>query len=125
MSEKWIQDLQFLQTNHEKPYIEEAPYLIIVLKQPFSITPMGHKQPHYYFEISTAIACGFLLTAIHQAGLVTVTTTPMNAGVSIRELLGRPEHEKVMLLLPVGYPAENVKVPDIERKTLNKILAWY
>ena len=82
----------------------------------------GVHYAHYYYEISTAIACGILLTAIHNAGLVTVTTTPLNAGVALRELLGRPDHEKVMLLLPVGYPAEDAKVPDVKRKPLEQIM---
>ena len=77
---------------------------------------------HYYYEISTAIAAGMLVAAIHKAGLVTVTTTPLNAGGALRELLGRPENEKVMLLLPVGLPAEDAKVPDVSRKSLDKIM---
>ena len=124
MGEKWLQDLQFVGTSHEKPYLDEAPCLIIAFKQPYSVTSSGHRQPHYYFEVSTAIACGFLVMAIHYAGLVTVTTTPMNAGGQIRELLGRPENEKVMLLLPVGYPVDDVTVPGVTRKPLEKILIW-
>jgi len=122
MGDKWVQELQFVNTNYEKPYLEEAPYLIVVLKQPFRIGPDGTKHVHYYYEISTAISTGILLAAIQNVGLVTVTTTPMNAGVAIRELLGRPEHEKVMLLLPVGYPAADATVPSIERKLLNDIM---
>ena len=124
MGDKWVQDLQFAQTTHEKSYLDDAPYLIIVFKQPYSASKDGRRQPHYYYEISTAIACGFLVMAIHNAGLVTVTTTPMNAGGAIRELLGRPESEKVMLLLPIGYPAEGAEVPDIARKPLDDILVW-
>lgn len=124
MGDKWVQDLQFIGTNHEKQYLEDAPYIIVVFKQPYSIASTGHKQPHYYYEISTAIACGLLVSAIHYAGLVTVTTTPMNAGGQIRQLLGRPENEKVMLLLPVGYPIDEVVVPGVERKPLSEILVW-
>ena len=124
MGDKWVQDLKFVRTTHEKSYLDDAPYLIVVFKQPNSISKDGRRQPHYYYEISTAIACGFLVMAIHNAGLVTVTTTPMNAGGAIRELLGRPENEKVMLLLPIGYPAEGAEVPDIARKPLGDILVW-
>ena len=124
MGDKWVQDLQFVRTTYEKSYLENAPYVIVVFKQPYSTSKNGHRQPHYYFEVSTAIACGFLVMAIHNAGLVTVTTTPMNAGGAIRELLGRPENEKVMLLLPIGYPAEGAEVPDIARKPLDDILVW-
>ena len=122
MGEKWVNDLKFLNTNHEKPYLEEAPYLIIVFKSQYHIDESGVKHPHYYYEISTAIASGILIAAIHNAGLVTVTTTPLNAGGQIRELLGRPSSEKVMLLFPVGYPSQDATVPDVKRKELEDIM---
>lgn len=121
MGEKWVKDLQFVGTTHEKPYLEEAPYLILVFKQIYHIED-GVRYAHYYYEISTAIACGILVTAIHNAGLVTVVTTPLNSGVALKELLGRPENEKLMVLLPVGYSAEEAKVPDVQRKPLEKIM---
>ena len=80
MGERWVRDLKFVQTTHEKPYLETAPYLIVVFKQAYHLGEDGTRYAHYYFEISTAIACGLLVTAIHNAGLVTVTTTPLNAG---------------------------------------------
>lgn len=122
MGDKWVNDLKFVNTTHDKPYLEEAPYLILVMKQQYHVGEDGTKFTHYYYEISTAIAAGFLLTAIHMAGLVTVTTTPLNAGAALRELLGRPENEKVMLLLPVGYPKEDATVPDVGRKSLQDIM---
>ena len=99
MGDKWVNDLKFVQTSHEKPYLETAPYLIVVFKQAYHIGEGGQRYAHYYYEISTAIACGILVAAIHNAGLVTVTTTPLNAGVALRELLGRPENEKVKVTL--------------------------
>ena len=122
MGDKWVQDLKFVRTNHEKSYLEDAPYIIIVMKQQYHIGEDRVKYNHYYYEISTAIAAGLLVTAIHKAGLVTVTTTPLNAGGALRELLGRPENEKVMLLLPVGLPTEDAEVPDVQRKPLEKIM---
>ena len=122
MGDRWVNDLKFIGTTHEKPYLDTAPYLIIVFKQAYRVGEDGIRYAHYYYEISTAIACGVLITAIHNAGLVTVTTTPLNAGVALRELLGRPENEKVMLLLPVGYPAEDATVPDVKRKPLEEIM---
>lgn len=122
MGERWVGDLKFIKTTHEKPYLEEAPYVIIVFKQQYHVGENGVRYAHYYYEISTAIACGVLVTAIHNAGLVTVSTTPLNAGVALRELLGRPENEKVMLLLPVGYPADDATVPDVKRKPLEDIM---
>ena len=81
MGERWVRDIKFVRTTHEKPYLETAPYLIVVFKQAYHVGKDGTRHAHYYFEISTAIACGVLVTAIHNAGLVTVTTTPLNAGI--------------------------------------------
>lgn len=122
MGEKWVNDLKFMGTSHEKPYLEEAPYLIIVMKQQYHAGKNSTKYTHYYYEVSTAIAAGFLLTAIQMAGLVSVTTTILNAGVALRELLGRPDNEKVMLLLPVGYPSADATVPGVGRKPLEEIM---
>ena len=122
MGDKWVNDLKFIGTDHQKPYLEEAPYLIIVFKQQYHVDNKGTRYAHYYYETSTAIASGILVTAIHNAGLSTVVTTPLNAGGQLRELLGRPGNEKVMLLLPVGYPAEDAKVPDVGRKQLENIM---
>ena len=122
MGDKWVQDLKFIQTSHDKPYLEEAPYIIVVFKQQYHIDDKGFRHNHYYYEISTAVASGILVSAIHVAGLVTVVTTPLNAGGDLRELLGRPSNEKVMLLLPVGYPAEGATVPGVPRKKLEDIM---
>lgn len=122
MGDKWVNDLKFVRTTHEKPYLEDAPYIILVFKQAYHVAQDGHKYIHYYYEMSTAIACGILVAAIHNAGLVTVTTTPLNAGSTLRSLLGRPENEKVMLLLPVGYPSHDATIPAVSRKTLDDIL---
>ena len=88
MGERWVRDLKFVKTTHEKPYLEKAPYIIIVFKQAYHIGESGTRHAHYYFEISTAIACGILVTAIHNAGLVTITTTPLNAGENPWEYSG-------------------------------------
>lgn len=122
MGDKWVQDLKFVQTDHEKAYLEVAPYIIIVFKSQYHIDDSGVRHSHYYYEISTAIASGILITAIHNAGLYTVTTTPLNAGGQLRELLGRPSSEKVTLVLPVGYPSDDATVPDVQRKELDDIM---
>ena len=83
MGERWVGDIKFIRTTHEKPYLETAPYLIVVFKQAYHVGGDGTRYAHYYFEISTAIACGVLVAAIHNAGLVTVTTTPLNAGKTL------------------------------------------
>lgn len=123
MSASWIQDLKHLGTDWEKPFLEDAPALLVVFKQSYGIKN-GQKIQHYYVSESVGIACGFLIAAIHQAGLVTVTHTPspMNFLASI---LNRPSHEKPFLLLPIGFAKEETYVPDIEKKSLEDILVYY
>ncbi|XP_075212820.1 iodotyrosine deiodinase [Lycorma delicatula] len=119
---KWTTDLKPLRTTWLKEYLTDAPYLILVFKQLFSIQADGKKKIHYYNDMSVSIASGILITAIHYAGLVTLTSTPLNCGAPIRVLLNRPGQEKLMLLLPVGYPAPDATVPDLTRKELNEIM---
>ncbi|XP_048457392.1 iodotyrosine deiodinase 1 [Rhincodon typus] len=121
MGKKWVSDLKKMRTNWIKDYLDTAPYLILVFKQIYGILPAG-KKTHYYNEISVSISCGILLAALQNAGLVTVTTTPLNCGPRVRVLLGRPENEKLLLLLPVGYPAKDATVPDFNRKPLDEIM---
>ena len=123
MPESWKNDLAPLGTDWEKPFLEIAPYLIVVFKQSYGMLN-GEKIQHYYVNESVGIACGFLIAAIHQAGLVTVTHTPSPMNF-LSDILQRPKHEKPFLLLPVGYPAKETYVPDIERKQLEEILIRY
>ncbi|KAG5892008.1 hypothetical protein JTB14_024449 [Gonioctena quinquepunctata] len=122
MSKVWTTDLKPLRTNWIKEYLTDAPYLILVFKQLYSFREDGQKKMHYYNEQSVSLAAGILLAAIHYAGLVSLTSTPLNCGPALRTLLGRPNSEKLTLLLPVGYPAEGCEVPDLKRKPLNEIL---
>ncbi|XP_026055516.1 iodotyrosine deiodinase [Carassius auratus] len=122
MGDKWVQDLKKLRTNWVKEYLDVAPYLILVFKQTYGILPSGKKKTHYYNEISVSISCGILLAALQNVGLVTVTTTPLNCGPQLRLLLQRPANEKLLILLPVGYPASDAKVPDLKRKDLKDIM---
>lgn len=124
MGAKWVNDLKPLNTNWCKPYLEDAPYLILIFKQVYGITSEG-RQPHYYNEISTCIATGILLTAIHNAGLVTVTTTPLNCGPRLSTLLQRPVNEKLLVLLPVGFAAADATVPNLERKSIDEIMVQF
>lgn len=123
MPESWKTDLKPLGTDWKKPFLEEAPYLIVVFKQSYGIKD-DEKIQHYYVSESVGIACGFLIAAIHQAGLVTVSHTPSPMNF-LSKILGRPENEKPFLLLPVGYAKEESYVPDLERKTLEEILKIY
>ncbi|XP_020610838.1 iodotyrosine deiodinase 1-like [Orbicella faveolata] len=122
MGEKWLKDLEFVKTTWSKPYLNSAPYLILIFKQVYGFREDGSKRTHYYHEMSVCISVGLLLAAIQNAGLVTVTSTPMNAGPRLRDLLGRKANEKLMLLLPIGYPANDALVPDIKRKPLEDIM---
>ncbi|XP_047344238.1 iodotyrosine deiodinase 1 isoform X3 [Vespa velutina] len=122
MGKKWTSDLRPLRTNWIKEYLTTAPYLILVFKQVYGFLPNGKRKVHYYNEMSVSIACGILLTAIEYTGLVTLTSTPLNCGPAIRALLARPINEKLVLLLPVGYPAKDATVPDLQRKSLSEIL---
>jgi len=123
MPEDWKNDLKPLGTDWEKPFLEEAPYLIVVFKQSYGLDS-GEKVQHYYVSESVGIACGFLIAAIHQAGLVTVTHTPSPMNF-LGKILERPSNEKPFLLLPVGFPKAETYVPDIERKALEEILIRY
>lgn len=124
MGDQWVNDLRPLKTNWSKPYLTEAPYIILLFRQVHGYWKDGRKRTHYYGEISTAISAGFLLLAIQESGLVTVTTTPMNCGPSLRQLLNRPSNEKLLLLFPVGLPPNDAKVPDIHRKKINKYMVY-
>ncbi|PWA27910.1 hypothetical protein CCH79_00000052 [Gambusia affinis] len=122
MGDKWVHDLARLRTNWIKEYLDVAPYLILIFKQTHGILLNGKKKTHYYNEISVSISCGILLAALQNVGLVTVTTTPLNCGPQLRLLLKRPVNEKLLMLLPVGYPAADATVPDLKRKNLEEIM---
>lgn len=124
MSEEWLEDLAPLQTDWQKPFLETAPYLIIVFRRSYEIDSRGKKRQNYYVTESCGIACGFLLTAIHHAGLVALTHTPSPMNF-LSKILNRPENEKPYLLIPVGYPIEECFVPDLSRKKLDEIRVWY
>jgi len=124
MSDSWKEDLEHLGTDHIKEFLEIAPYLIVVFKKVYDLNEEGGKLQNYYVNESVGIACGFLITAIHQAGLVTLTHTPSPMKF-LQTALGRPKNEKAFLLLPVGYPATDCKVPDIEKKSLEEISFWF
>ena len=99
------------------------PWLIVVFRKPYDLVD-GEKQNNYYVNESVGLATGFLLTAIHHAGLVTLTHTPSPLNF-LTKVLGRPENERAFLLLPVGYPAEDAQVPDLKRKPLEEISVFY
>lgn len=113
--EEWLKDLAPLGTDWQKPFLSIAPWLIIVFKELYGKDESGEKNKHYYVNESVGIASGFLISAIHQLGLCTLTHTPSPMNF-LAEILGRPSHQKPFLLLPVGYPADDATVPNIQKK---------
>lgn len=124
MPEEWLNDLRPLQTDWHKEFLETAPCLIIVFKKSYDLKEDGTKGNVYYASESCGIACGFLLAAIHHAGLVALTHTPSPMNF-LSKILNRPENEKAFLLVPVGYPAEECFVPDIKRREFDRICVFY
>lgn len=124
MPAEWLADLAPLQTTWEKAFLEIAPWLIIVFKKSYEIIPGDGKRNNYYASESTGIATGFLIAAIHAAGLVTLTHTPSPMNF-LAKILDRPENEKAFLLLPVGYPADECWVPELHKKTLKEVSVFY
>jgi nitroreductase len=123
MSERWLKDLEPFGTDHIKPFLEVAPWLIIVMKRSYEIVD-GEKKNNYYATESVGLATGFLLTAIHNAGLVALTHTPSPMNF-LAKVLERPENEKPFLLIPVGYAANDAEVPVLKRKTLEQMTVFY
>lgn len=123
MSPEWLEDLRPLQTDWKKPFLEIAPYLIVVFKKAYDILPDGTKRTNYYVNESVGIACGLLLAAIHHAGLCALTHTPSPMNF-LSKLLKRPENERPFLLIPVGYPAGETYVPKLTRKGLSEIAVF-
>ncbi len=122
-SEEWLRALEPLGTDSDKPFLETAPYLIAVFLQKFATLPDGSKVKHYYPVESTGLATGLLITALHHAGLASLTHTPSPMAF-LNEILGRPKSERPFLLLVTGYPADDARVPDISRKPLEDFVSF-
>ena len=122
-SKEWLDALQPLGTNASKPFLEDAPCLIVIFAQRNGLDAEGNKVQHYYVTRSVGIATGMLITAIHNAGLVSLTYTPSPMHF-LNEILGRPENERPFLVLVVGYPAPDATVPQIGKKSLDEIATF-
>ncbi len=123
-SREWLEALAPIGTNEQKPFLEIAPYLIAIFAQRYGIEDSGARTSHYYVQESVGIATGMLITALHTAGLVTLTHTPSPMGF-LGQILGRPQNEKPFLLLVTGYPSDTAKVPDLSKKPLDDIATFY
>lgn len=121
---EWLAALAPLGTDAHKPYLETAPYLIAVFAERYGLTASGERQARYYVNESVGIATGFLLAALHHAGLVALTHTPNPMGF-LSELLGRPANERPVMLVVAGYPADGARVPRLRRKPLGEIATFF
>lgn len=124
MPEDWVRELRPLGTDYNKPHLEKAPALVVVFRKSWEPEADGTRARNYYVAESTGIAVGMLIAALHHAGLCCLTHTPSPMDF-VGRILGRPEHEKAYLLLPIGYPAEGCRVPDIQRKPFHKLVVEY
>ena len=121
--EEWLDALKPLGTDWQKPFLETAPWLIVIFAQRWGLSASGERIKHYYVPESVGIATGFLIAALHDAGLATLTHTPAPMGF-LNEICGRPDNEKPVILLVCGHPAEGALVPDITRKSETEVIDW-
>ena len=124
MPEAWSEVLAPLGTDAVKAHLTDAPWIVVLFKQKKRQRENGQWGPTYYTTESCGIAAGMFIQAVHHMGLVTLTHTPSPMGF-LRELLDRPAHEEAMLVMPVGYPAEDATVPDIHRKSLDEVAVFF
>lgn len=123
MSQEWLEALEPFATDWHKPFLEIAPWLVVIFQQTVEVLPSGAQRKNYYVTESVGIAAGMFLSAVHQAGLVALTHTPSPMGF-LSKILHRPPNEKPFLLIPVGYPAEGCEVPDLKRKGLEEVAVF-
>ena len=121
--QEWLDALAPLGTDENKPFLETAPFLVVIFSKKYDVLPDGRQVKNYYTSESVGIATGMLITAVHNAGLASLTHTPSPMNF-LNEILNRPANEKPYLVLVVGYPAEDAKVPDITKKTAGEIITY-
>jgi nitroreductase len=123
MSREWLEALAPLGTSAEKPYLEIAPWIVVLFEETFGINEDGSKRKNYYVRESVGIAAGMFIAAVRNMGLSTLTHTPSPMRF-LANILGRPKNEQPFILFPVGYPAEDARVPDLLRKPLEDVSIW-
>lgn len=121
--QEWIDALAPLGTDEQKSHLTDAPWVIVLFRQAHGLNPDGSKRTFYYTQESCGIAAGLFIAAVHRMGLATLTHTPNPMGF-LRDLLGRPANEKALLIMPVGYPAPDARVPNLTRKSLDEVVLW-
>lgn len=120
MPQEWLEAIAPLGTDWRKPHLEDAPWLVVVFAELHGVNDDGSKRKNYYVKESVGIACGLFIAALHDMGLATLTHTPSPMGF-LGEILERPSREKAFIVFPVGYPADDATVPDLERKPLEEV----
>jgi nitroreductase len=123
MPPEWRAALAPLGTDWHKPYLETAPWLVVVFEELYGVGPAGEVTKNYYVKESVGIACGLFIVALHHMGLATLTHTPSPMGF-LSKILDRPENERPYILFPIGYPAVDAQVPDLRRKPLDEVAIW-
>lgn len=121
LPDDWLEALRPLGTDWHKEFLEVVPWIVVLFEQRYGLGADGNRVKHFYVKESVGIACGLFIAAIHQMGLVTLTHTPSPMAF-LTQLLGRPENERPFAMLPIGYPANDCVVPDLERKALEDVL---
>ena len=124
MSEEWKAALAPIGTNWQKPFLEIVPWIVVVFEETYRFDANGEREKNYYVKESVGLACGLFIAALHEMGLATLTHTPSPMAF-LSKILKRPENERPFILFPVGYPADKVEVPDLERKTLDDVTVWF
>jgi nitroreductase len=123
MSEEWREALRPLGTDAHKPYLETVPWIVVVFEERHGVGEGGEVIKNYYVRESVGIACGLFIAALHTMGLATLTHTPSPMGF-LAKILGRPANERPFILFPIGYPAADAEVPNLERKPLDEVAVW-
>jgi len=117
----WREALAPLGTDWRKPFLETAPWIVVVFEERYGVNPDGSQRHNFYVKESVGIACGIFIATLHRLGLVTLTHTPSPMAF-LTKLLGRPVNERAFILFPIGYPAAGAMVPDLTRKALGDVL---
>lgn len=123
LTDEWREALTPLGTDWSKPYLEVAPWIVVVFEEVYGVNPDGSRRTNYYVKESVGIACGLFIAALHNMGLATLTHTPSPMAF-LSEILERPENERPYILFPVGYAAPEATVPDLQRKSLEDVAVW-
>ncbi|MEM8678141.1 MAG: nitroreductase family protein [Planctomycetota bacterium] len=123
MSDEWREALAPFGTTWQKPFLETVPWIVVVFEEIYRLDTEAQKEKNYYVKESVGIACGFFIAALHHMGLATLTHTPSPMGF-LGDLLERPKNERAFILFPIGFPADNAEVPNIQRKSLEAVSQW-